>query len=303
MHALIAGSSGFLGNALVEHLTGEGHRVTRLVRRTAGSGERRWDPYAGPLDPDVLADVDVVVNLAGSPTFGNPRSRKWARNLRDSRVTTTRALAEAIASGAHRPALLAGNGISWYGDHGDQPLTEDADTRGHSLLTDVTREWQQATEAAAEVGARVVVLRTAPVLDAASPPLKQLRILFSLGLGGPIDAGHQFFPVISRRDWVGAVAHLATGEASGPVNLCAPRTPTNADFTTALANALHRPAMLRVPSAAIRLAAGPMAPELLGSVRAVPQRLLDDGYEFADPDVRSILAAAFAPAAPGRLSR
>lgn len=289
MHVLVAGSSGFLGSHLVDRLRSDGHRVTRLVRREPGNDERRWDPYAGPLDPTALTDVDVVVNLAGSPTLGNPHSKRWRTELRRSRITTTRVLAEAIAADGGRAAFLAGNGISWYGDHGDEPLTEGADSRGQSMLTGVTREWQAATDPARAAGSRVVVLRTAPVLDRRAAPLKQLRLLFRLGLGGPVGSGAQYFPVVSLRDWVGAVAHLAGSTVEGPVNVCAPRTPTNAEFTRALGGAVHRPAVLRVPVTAVRLGGGPMAPEALGSLRVVPQRLLDDGYEFADPDVDAVL--------------
>lgn len=294
MHVLIAGSSGFLGTHLTHRLAQDGHTVTPLVRRNPQPGARRWDPYAGPLDPATLEDVDVVVNLAGSPTLGNPHSSSWARELERSRVTTTRVLAQAIAASEQRPAFLAGNGISYYGDHGDEPLDESADSRGDALLTRVTRHWQAATTPASDAGARVAVIRTAPVLDADSAPLKQLRLLFSTGLGGRLGSGRQYFPVISLRDWVGGVAHLVTSALDGPVNLCAPQVPTNAEFTAALGAALHRPTLAPVPAAVIKAAAGPMAPELLNSVRGVPRALLDDGYRFADPDISAVLATALA---------
>jgi uncharacterized protein (TIGR01777 family) len=291
MRVIVAGSSGFLGTHLVDRLRSDGHDVTRLVRREAGAGERRWDPYAGPADPDLLADAEVVVNLAGSPTLGNPHSKRWRTELRRSRVTTTKVLADAIAAGERRPAFVAGNAIAWYGDHGDEPVTEASDSRGHSLLTGVTREWQAATEPARAHGSRVVLLRTVPVLDRRSAPLKQLRLLYGLGLGGPVGSGRQYFPLVSLRDWVGAVAHLVDSRVEGPVNVCAPETPTYAELNRALAAELHRPAFLKVPAPAVKVAAGPMAPEVLGSLRAVPQRLLDDGYSFADRDVAAVLRA------------
>lgn len=292
MRFLVAGSSGFLGTRLTGKLTADGHRVTPLVRHPAGPGEVQWDPYAGLLPPAALEEHDVVVNLAGSPTLGNPHSRSWASALRESRVTTTRVLARAIADSERRPAFLAGNGISFYGDHGGAPLTEDADSLGDALLTDVTREWQRATGPAVESGARVVVLRTSPVMDRHAPPLSAQLRLFRAGLGGRLGSGRQYAPMISARDWVAAVAFLATAEVSGPVNLSIPTPTTNAEFTAALARAVRRPAAARVPAAVIRVAAGPMAPEVLGSVRAVPRALLDAGFRFVDPDVDSVLAAA-----------
>ncbi len=142
-------------------------------------------------------------------------------------MTTTRVLAEAIAGASEPlPAFLAGNGISYYGDHGDAVLTEASDTRGHATLTDVTRAWEDAARPAVDAGARVCVLRTAPVMDRRSAPLKQLRLLFKAGLGGRLGSGRQVMPMISLRDWVGAVVHLAEHPtASGPFNLTAPTCP------------------------------------------------------------------------------
>lgn len=295
MRFLIAGASGFLGGRLREHLLAVGHDVTTLVRRAPETGQAQWDPYSAALDLDLVEKSDVVINLAGSPTLGNPHSRRWAENLRSSRVTTTRVLAEAIAASTRRPAFLAGNGISFYGDHGDAPVTEDSPSRGDAFLTAVTIDWQAAAQPAVEAGARVCVLRTAPVLDRESAPLRQLRLLFSLGLGGRLGNGRQYFPMISLQDWVGAVSFLAEHEdVAGPVNLCCPQTPTNAEFTAALAGLVHRPAVLPVPAALLRPAAGRMAPELLGSIRAVPQVLLDEGFRFADRTVADVLASATA---------
>lgn len=291
-HVVIAGASGLLGRTLAAELTARGHQVTRLVRRPAGPDESTWDPYAGSVDRDLVGSADVVVNLAGSPLIGNPHSRKWARNVRQSRVTTTRLLAEVIAAADQPPAYLAGNGIGYYGDHGDEVVTEESDSRGDSLLASVTQDWQAATEPAAEAGARVCVLRTSPVLDRASAPMKQLALLFKLGLGAKLGDGGQYFPIISLRDWVNAVAFLAEHDSiSGPINLCCPTTPTNAEFTQAMAAAVHRPAFLAAPAFVLRPAAGAMAPELLGSVRARPAALLDAGFAFIDPDVDAVVAA------------
>jgi uncharacterized protein len=300
-HLLIAGGSGFLGSHLREALLARGHSITALTRGPAGGpDESQWDPYAGGIDRAVVEMADVVINLAGSPTLGNPHSEKWARQLRESRVTTTRVLAEAIAASDSKPAFLAGNGISFYGDHGDAGdpvLDERADSRGDALLTSVTREWQAAAEPASSAGARVCILRTAPVMDRRSAPLKQLRLLFLTGLGGKLGDGSQRMAQISLRDWVGAVVHLAEDEgASGPFNLCCPQTPTNAEFTDELARQLHRPAFATAPRFALKAGAGKMAPELLGSLNVVPAALEASGYAFHDRDVVSILRAGLAAA-------
>ena len=294
MQIVIAGASGFLGSHLVGALRERGHDVTRLTRKDSGEQDTStWDPYAGEVDRDLVGAADVVVNLAGSPTAGNPHSSRWARELRESRVTTTRVLAEAIAQAGGKPAFLAGNGISWYGDHGDRPLTESADSRGHALLTEVTREWQAASQPAAEAGARVCVLRTAPVMDRRSEPLRSLQRLFRAGLGAKLGSGEQFMPMVSLRDWVDAVVHLAEHDAAeGPFNLCCPQTPTNAEFTRALAKAVHRLALPGVPKAALRLGAGRMAPELLNSLNTRPAALEASGFAFRDRDVEAVLAAA-----------
>jgi hypothetical protein len=296
MHVVVGGASGFLGRHLIGALRAQGHTTTSLVRRVpASDDESQWDPGAGRLDAAVVERADVVVNLAGSPTIGNPHSKRWANNLRESRVTTTRTLADAIAASERRPAFLAGNAVAIYGDHGDAHVTEAGDSRGHTLMTEVTREWEAAAQPAIAAGARVCVLRTAPVMDHDAQPLRLLARVYRLGLGGKVGNGRQYFPMVSLRDWVGGVVHLAEHpEASGPFNLCCPRTPTNAEFTRALARAVGRPAFVPVPSVAVSVGAGPLSPELLGSVNLVPQALVDAGYDFLDHDVTDVVAAGLA---------
>ena len=290
---VVAGSSGFLGTHLSAALVARGHQVTALVRKpTSAPDESTWDPYTGVVDRAVIEAADVVVNLAGSPLIGNPHSKKWARALRQSRVTTTEVLARAIASSDRKPAFLAGNGIAFYGDRGSTVLTEDSDSRGDALLTSVTREWQEAAQPASDAGARVCVLRTAPVMDRRSPPFKQLRLLFLAALGARLGSGEQYMPMISKRDWMGAVVHLAEDDdASGPFNLCCPDTPTNAEFTRTLARGVERPAFVFVPAPLLRLGAGRLSPELLGSLNVRPVALESAGYVFRDRDVIDVVSA------------
>lgn len=296
MRVLIAGASGFLGTHLSTHLRVHGHEVTALVRREPTSAhESRWDPSTGHIDAAAVARADAVVNLAGASIAANPHSKAYSREVKGSRVSTTRLLADTIAAAERPPAFIAGNGISWYGDHGDQLVTEDTGTTGDAFLTCVAREWEEATRPAQDAGARVCVLRTAPVMDRTSPPLKQLRLIFQLGGGARLGSGEQHMPMISLRDWIGAVSYLIESrDVSGAFNLCCPHTPTNAEFTQALASAVKRKAFLSVPSAVMKVAAGDLASELLGSINARPAALERAGYDFEDEDVREVLAAALA---------
>lgn len=292
MKIVMAGASGLLGTALGDRFRADGHDVVRLVRRPArGGDESQWDPAHGTVDHDLIGSADVVVNTAGSSLLANPHSRKWAERMRESRITTTATLASAIAAVGGGPAFLAGNGSSVYGDHGTDVVTEESESRGDALLTRITREWEAAAEPAVAAGSRVCVLRTAPVATRDNPLYRLQLPLFRLGLGTRLGSGRQYFPLISLRDWVGAVAHLAGHpSAAGPFNLCCPDTPTNAEYTRALASALHRKAFLVVPAPLLRVAAGPMAPETLNSVNLRPDALESAGYEFQDRDVRDVLA-------------
>ena len=291
MRIVMAGASGLLGTALGKRFKASGHNVVRLVRRPATArDESQWDPDANAVDRDLIESADVVVNTAGVSLVGNVHSKKWAREVRESRVRTTTVLAEAIAAVGTRPAFLVSNGIAYYGDQGSEVVTEDSPSVGNAFLTQVTREWQAATEPAAAADARVCVLRTSPVATKANPLYRLQLPLFKLGLGTRMGSGQQYSPLISLRDWVGAVAHLSDHPtASGPFNLCCPVTPTNAEFTQALAEALHRPAFLFAPTPILRLAAGPMAPEVLNSINLRPAALVREGYVFRDGEVQHVL--------------
>jgi uncharacterized protein len=292
---LVAGASGFLGGALTSHLTGQGHDVVKLVRHEPRQAdERQWDPYQQQLSRDELAAADVVVNLSGAAI-----ERVWTRaqkaKIRESRLASTRTIANAIASLDEPPALLNQSGVHAYGNgRGDEVLTEESPT-GSGFLAETVRAWEAEAKAAAASGARVCLLRTGVVLDSRGRALKLMLIPFRLGLGGRVGDGRQFFSIVSTADWARAVSFLGEHrEATGPYNLTAPQPPTNAEFTAVLAAQLHRPAKLPVPQFALKAAAGEMPGELLSSLRVRPERLLESGFTFKHPDVESIVSAALA---------
>jgi uncharacterized protein (TIGR01777 family) len=291
---LLAGGSGFLGTAWRGHLAGAGHEVVRLTRREAASAdESRWDPYAGHLDQDLVESADVVVNLAGAPLAHWPWTASYRRTFTDSRVATTRTLAEAVARSERKPALLAQSGIAGYGDRGEVVLTEEAATDADTFMGGVTRAWEAAARPAAEAGARVVTMRTAVVLDRRADVLKLQLPVYKAGLGGPIGSGTQYLSTISLADWLRAATHLATREDSvGTYNLSGPHPTTNADFSRTLGRLLHRPSAVPVPALVVRALAGTIASEVLSSTRVEPARLLAEGFSFEHPTLETRLRAA-----------
>ena len=296
MKLVLAGGSGFLGTAWRDHLAREGHEVVRLVRGEALSGsESHWDPYAGLVDRAVIEDADVVANLAGAPLAHWPWTASYRRTFTDSRVATTRTLAEAVAGSDRKPAFVAQSGVAGYGDHGDRVLTEDDPVDADTFMGGVVRQWEAATEAATTAGARVAIMRTAVILDRRAGALKMLRLVFKAGLGGPVGSGEQYLSTMSLPDWVRAATYLATsGEARGPYNLSGPNPTTNADFGRQLATMLHRPAVVPVPAFALNTLAGTVSSELLNSTRVEPARLLAEGFTFGQPTLEDRLATALA---------
>ncbi|RKR87330.1 hypothetical protein BDK92_1605 [Micromonospora pisi] len=296
MRILAAGASGFLGSRLVDRLRAEGHEVVQLVRRPAAHASQvQWDPAAGQLDPSVLASTDAVVNLAGAGVGDRRWNDRYRELLRTSRVDTTRTLAESIAAlpAADRPGvLLNASAIGWYGDTGDRVVTEESPA-GEGFLADMCRVWEAATGPAENAGVRVVRLRTGYVLHRDAGFLKPQLLPFRLGIGGPLAGGRQWMPWISLADWLAAVELLlARDDVAGSVNVVGPEPVTNAEFTRELGAALHRPAVLPVPSFALRILLGGLAVEALTSARVRPGVLPRTGFTYQHPDLRSALHAA-----------
>jgi uncharacterized protein (TIGR01777 family) len=290
---LITGANGLIGTALAASLARDGHSIVGLVRDVARAAPRlpgaklfAWDGTKGPFPVEALEGVDVVVNLAGESIGGKRWSDERKRALRDSRVTTTRALVDALRGLAKRPRLLVqASGVGAYGDRGEEIVTE-ASPVGTGFLAEMARDWETEAQKAAEVGVRVVIVRNGLVLSRSGGILGTLLTPFRLGVGGRVGSGKQWMPWIHIDDEIGLLRHvMATDSIAGVLNAVAPEPVTNGEFTAALGRALKRPTVFAAPAFAVRLAlGGDMAEELLlSSQRAMPVRTLEAGYKYKQP--------------------
>lgn len=290
----IAGSSGLIGSALVAALRAADHRVVRIVRRTpANSGEVHWNPESGEFDASALNGVDAVVNLCGI----NIGQRRWSgafkQNLRDSRITPTEVLAAAVAE-AGVGVLVNASAVGYYGNTKDRQVDESA-SAGSGFLAQLCQDWEAATAAAQQVGARVVLARTGLVLAPSGGVLGRMRPLFSLGLGARLGNGRQYISWISLEDEVRALQFAISHDGlSGPVNLTGPAPVTNAEFTAALGRAVRRPTPLVLPGFAVRAVLGELADELLCGQRAIPAVLERAGFRFHHNTIGEALSYATA---------
>ncbi|WP_328466877.1 TIGR01777 family oxidoreductase [Actinoplanes sp. NBC_00393] len=299
MRIVMAGASGFLGTRLTDRLRDSGHRVTRLVRRPAAApDEATWEPAQGRLDPAVLSGADAVINLAGANIGDHRWTARYKRVLRASRIDTTDTIARMLRQlpEDERPrTLLQSSAVGWYGDTGDKAVTEES-SAGTTFLADLCRVWEAAARPAEDAGTRVVLLRTAPTIDASGSLLKPLLLPFKLGAGARIGGGRQWMAWIALADWLNAAEFLLEREdISGPVNLVSPQPVTNLDFTKALARELHRPALLAIPGPALDLVLGELAGEAQRSQRVLPGVLSGAGFAWAYPGMDAALAAALRP--------
>jgi len=294
----VTGASGLIGSALVEGLVKDGHTVRRLVRRAPDTpDEIRWDPGGGHLDPAALAEVDAVVHLSGAGVGDHRWTEQYKRVLYDSRIMSTRTLVSALLAAQkaapRRRTLLCTSGVGRYGDTGDR-IVDEHGPLGRTFLATLCQDWEAAAEPAAAAGIRVVNLRTGLVLSARGGLLGRMLPLFRVGLGGRLGNGQQYWPWITLADEVGAIQFLLTADVHGPVNLTAPQPVRNAEFTSRLARAVHRPALARVPKAALRIVLGEFSQEVLGGQRAIPAALERAGYGFHHADLDTALAWALA---------
>jgi uncharacterized protein (TIGR01777 family) len=296
----VTGASGLIGGALLPALRADGHDVVTLVRRTPRTAdEHRWDPQHHRIDPAVLADVDAVINLAGTPIRPRPFTSSYKERLLTSRLDSTTTISEAMAEAAaadpgRTRVLLSASAVGFYGDTGSRTVTE-TDPAGSDFLAQVCAQWEAATAPAETAGIRVAHLRSGLVLDRSAMLMQFLGPVFRLGLGGRMGDGRQYWPWISLVDEIGAMRHLLTADVSGPVNLTGPEPVTNAEFVAELGRQLHRPTPLPVPAFALKLALGEFGrSSVVGGQRALPVRLQESGYTFTHPDLPSALRAALA---------
>lgn len=288
-----------LGAALRRALTARAMPVFQLVRRApAADTQLQWNPsLSSPIgDPAALEGCLAAIHLSGASVAGKRWTAAYRREMADSRVNSTRALAK-LLGGLRQPprTLLVASAVGIYGNRGDE-LLDETSPAGSGFLADVCRQWEAAAQPAAKAGIRVVHLRFGVVLGPGHGALEHMLPLFRMGLGGRLGNGQQWMSWISLTDAVAAVLFaLETPALAGPVNLTAPQPVTNAEFTRTLAGQLRRPAFLPAPAFALRLALGQMADEaLLASARAIPARLTAAGFRFTHATVGEALKAALA---------
>lgn len=293
---VISGASGLVGRWLTADLEAQGHRVIRLVRSmdaASHDGAERWDPARGELDPGILAGADAVVNLNGR----NIGEGRWTAaikdELRSSRILSTRTLAEAIAQASPRPPLLINASASgYYGDRGDEVLTEES-APGEGFLSDLCREWEAEALKAASQDTRVVLLRLAMIIGRGGA-LDRMLTPFKLGAGGPVGSGNQWWSWIAMEDVIGVIRFaIEQPSVHGPLNLGSPQEVTCKQFAQTLGGVLNRPSFMPLPAFAARLALGEMADALLlASTRLRPAALERLGYQFRAPDLATAIRGA-----------
>ncbi len=293
MQIAISGASGMIGTALSASLRAAGHRPIALVRRDvrAGADEIRWDPAGGTIDAASLEGIDAVVHLAGAGIGDKRWTDERKKIIMDSRVDGTKLLATTLANLDRAPAVLvSGSGISYYGDRGDD-LLDESEPKGPGFLADVVHAWEAAAQPAIDAGIRTAFARTAVVLDANDGALKRQLPFFKLGLGGRFGSGKQYFPWISLNDEVRALTFLLHSDVAGPVNLVAPESVTNNDFTKTLGRVLKRPTLVPTPLFAPKLLFGAELVEqlIMWSTRGTPAALSGAGFSFEDPTLEGAL--------------
>ena len=292
---VIAGASGMIGSAVASAFRSRGDTVHRLVRRADlhSPDEIWWNPSENGIDGEALGGADAVLHFGGR-SLDTRWSESAKQEIRQSRVRSTRLLADTVARLDAKPGvLLVMSAVGYYGDRDDEELDESS-ARGHGFLADVVVAWEGAADPAREAGIRVVHPRCGPVLSRDGGALARMLPVFRSGLGGTLGAGDQWFSWVSLDDVVRACVWLVDRrELEGGVNVAAPHPVTNKELTRTLGRVLGRPAVMRAPELGLRLVYGEMADEMLfSSQKVVPRRLLESGFAFAYPDLEPALRHA-----------
>jgi uncharacterized protein (TIGR01777 family) len=293
MKVIVTGGTGFLGTPLVVQLRAEGNDVVVLTRGRAAPGQITWLPD-GTVGPwaKAIEGADAVINLAGESIAGHRWTTAHKARIRDSRILATRSIVAAIHGAGRKPATLVNaSAVGYYGSRGDATLTEESPA-GEDFLAMVCRAWEAEALAATDAS-RVILLRSAPVLERDGGVLPQISLPFRFFVGGPVGPGDQYWSWIHRNDWVAIVKWvLETNQVVGPVNLAAPTPVTNREFAVTLGRVLRRPAFMPAPAFALRLVLGEMADVLLFSQRVIPAKAEALGFRFRYGALEPALIAA-----------
>lgn len=289
----VSGATGLVGTELNTLLQSEGKSVTAISRQEGGSYQDSiiWDPESGLTNPARLETVDAVVHLAGESIASGRWNSKLKHKIKRSRIQGTRTLVESIAAIEKRPkVLVSASAIGYYGDRGEEELTE-ASSAGTGFLAEVCKEWEDEANAARELGLRVVNVRIGVVLSPKGGALQKMLLPFKLGMGGVVGSGSQYWSWIGLHDLTRIIAHCINDESiEGPVNAVSPEPLTNKQFTKGVGSALSRPTIVPMPAFMAKIALGEMAEALLlASTRVLPQKLQSSGFEFLHGDLQSCL--------------
>jgi uncharacterized protein (TIGR01777 family) len=305
MRTLVTGATGLIGKELIERLQEAvvlSRDPERAKQRFPTAEVYAWSPEAGPPPSGALQGVDAVFNLAGEPVAEGRWTVDKKRAIRDSRVLSTRNLIAGFAAQASRPhVLVSASAVGYYGDRGDEQLDETS-SAGRGFLAGVCVEWEREALTAERLGIRVVCVRTGIVLAPGGGVIAKILTPFRLGVGGKLGSGRQWMPWIHLDDEVGILIHASRdARIRGAINAVGPNPVTNAEFTRALGLTLQRPAVVPVPSTALRLAFGEMSEVLTASQRVLPKVAQRTGYTFKHPELRGALGAVLIPKAGGRV--
>jgi len=295
MKILITGATGLIGTPLQKSLRARGHELLLASRKPPKDDSYvQWDIEKGFTEPERLEGVDAVIHLAGESVSGLRWTDEKKKAIRDSRVIGTRNIVDTISDLKQRPrVLIAASAIGFYGDRGDEELTETSKP-GKNFLAEVSREWESEARRAEDSGVRTVLLRTGIVLSKDGGALGTMLTPFKFGLGGVIGDGKQWMSWISLDDHIEVINFALENESiRGAVNSVSPNPVRNQEFTAVMGDVLYRPTFIPVPEFAVHLAFGEMGEALLlDSMKVIPKRLLDAGFKFKFPDLKKAIENA-----------